>query len=295
MDYNQLLARHEASKADVTISTIAMTRSAVSDFGVVRVDEKGIAVDFQEKPGPTKEISDFDIPRELSIEWGLPSGHYLSSMGVYIFRKEALKEGLALPDTFDFGKEILPWMVENRRVAVFNFDNYWQDIGTIDMFFEANLALCGERPAYRCWDEKDPLFSANTVLPTTKLLNSTVKECVIAEGCHIRKASLERCVIGLRAVVSGGTQVREAILMGADFFESDTRKERAIQAGLPLMGIGENCRLERVIIDKNARIGDNVVLQGAPGKPDADGPGWSLRDGIVVVEKNAVIPSNTQV
>jgi glucose-1-phosphate adenylyltransferase len=295
MDYNQLLARHEASKADVTVSSISLARAAVSDFGVVGVDESGIAVDFQEKPGPSKEISNLCIPPKLSSEWGVSKDHFLSSMGIYIFRKDALKEGLALPDTFDFGKEILPWMVENRRVAVFNFDNYWQDIGSISMFFEANLALCEENPAYRCWDEKDPLFSANTVLPTTKIIESSVKECVIAEGCHIISASLEKCVIGLRATISMDTQVKETILMGADFYESSARKEQSINAGIPLMGIGRNCHLERVIIDKNARIGDNVVLKGAPGKPNSDGPGWALRDGIVVVEKNAIIPSNTSV
>ncbi|MCK6507977.1 glucose-1-phosphate adenylyltransferase [Myxococcota bacterium] len=293
MDYREMVARHEAAGADVTVATIPVERQACEGLGIMGVDAEGRVRSFREKPKATDDIRAMQVPPELAGQWGLGDRRYLASMGVYVFSRRALRHGLSLPDALDFGRDILPAMVETHRVVAHRFDAYWEDIGTIDAFFRANLALCQENPPFRFWDEDAPIYTGRRFLPASKLLHAQVENSIISEGCIIHGARLDRCVVGLRTRLHPGVVAREAVIMGADFYENDARRAANAAAGLPNAGIGPNTIVERVIIDKNARIGANCVLRGAPDRPDQRGPGWVIQEGIIVVEKNAVIPDGT--
>ncbi|RME24326.1 MAG: glucose-1-phosphate adenylyltransferase [Deltaproteobacteria bacterium] len=290
MDYRELVATHLRSGADVTVSTIAVDRRGCDGFGIVGVDDAGRVRRFREKPSPDEDLSALAAPSSLQERWGLGDRRYLASMGIYVFRRDALHRGLALPDAMDFGRDILPAMAETHHVQAHHFSGYWEDIGTINAFFEANLALCDPDSRFRFWDEDAPIYTRRRFLPASRVLDSHLDRCIITEGCLVEGARLERCVVGLRSRVQPGVRARDTIIMGADYYESDDRRRANRAAGLPDIGIGEGTVLERCIIDKNARIGAGCVLRGAPDRPDAEGDGWVVRDGIVVVGKNAVIP-----
>ncbi len=295
MDYRELVAAHVSTKADLTVSTIAVDRKGCEGFGIMGVDPDGRIRRFREKPGPKEDIEDIAAPSLLAKAWRLGDRRYLASMGVYIFRREALVHGLSLLEANDFGRDILPAMVETHRVQAHRFDGYWEDIGTIDAFYEANLALCESEPNFRFWNDDAPIYTGRRFLPASKVLNSHIDRSIVTEGCIIRGATVERCVIGLRSRIGEGVRMKGAIVMGADFYEDDARRERNQAAGKPDVGIGAGCVIERAIVDKNARIGAGCVLRGKPGRPDAEGPGWAVRDGIVVVAKNAVLPPGTEI
>ncbi len=295
MDYRELIRTHVEAGADVTVSTIAVDRAGCEGFGIMGVDGGGRIRAFREKPAAADDISSLAAPSPLADRWSLGDRPYLASMGVYVFSRDALRHGLSLPDALDFGKDILPAMVDSHRVQAHHFGGYWEDIGTIDAFFEANLALCEPDASFRFWDEDAPMYTRRRFLPASKLLHSHVDRCIITEGCIIEGATLDRCVVGLRGRLREGVQARSSIIMGADFYETDARRRDNVAAGRPHVGIGEGTVLERCIIDKNARIGAGCVLRSTPDRADAEGEGWVIRDGIIVVGKNAVIPAGTTV
>jgi len=293
MDYRAMVQRHEQAQADVTLSTIAVDRAGCMGLGILKVDAEGRIRGFREKPGPEEDIEQYAVPDELAARWGLGQRRFLASMGVYAFSREALRLGLDLEHAIDFGRDILPAMVHSRRVVAHRFEGYWEDIGTIDAFFEANLALCVEDPPFRFWDDRSPIYTGRRFLPASKIIQASVERCMISEGCIVHGATLERCVIGLRARIQPGVQAKDAVIMGADYYEEDARRAANAREGRPDVGLGRGSVLERVIVDKNARIGAGCVLRGNPDRPDSRGPGWVHCDGIVVVEKNAIIPAGT--
>ncbi|MCB9780740.1 MAG: glucose-1-phosphate adenylyltransferase [Alphaproteobacteria bacterium] len=293
MDYRDLVMRHEASGADVTVATFPVDRKGCTGFGIMGVDADGRIRAFTEKPGDDDDLSHIEVPDRLAAAWSLGDRRYLASMGVYVFRREALRAGLALPGALDFGRDILPAMVESHRVVAHRFDDYWADIGTIDAFFEANLGLCEDEPPFRFWDDQAPIYTRRRMLPASKVIDAHLERTIISEGCIVQGATLDRCVVGLRTRIGAGSSIRDSVIMGADFYESPVRRSGNREAGRPDVGIGQGCVLERVIVDKNARIGEGCVLRGKPGRPDEEGDGWVVRDGIIVIEKNAVIPAGT--
>jgi glucose-1-phosphate adenylyltransferase len=216
-------------------------------------------------------------------------------MGVYIFRLETLRDALGDLARLDFGKHILPALIASHRVVAHPFRGYWRDIGTIGSFYEANLALTDENPAFRFALPEAPVYTRTRFLPSSKFLDAKVSRSIVADGCLVFGAELERCVIGVRARIQKGARLKKTIVMGIDFHEEDDDRAANLERGIPDAGVGPDCVIERAIIDKNARIGADCRLIGTPGRPDTDEEGWYLRDGIVIVPKNAVVAPGTVV
>jgi len=211
---------------------------------------------------------------------------YQASMGIYVFNRDVLIQCLD-NQLVDFGKHIIPHSIKDRHVSAYIFKGYWEDIGTVRAFYEANLDLTDLVPEYSFFDTEAPIYTHPRFLPGSKVNGATLRQAIISDGCIISDAHLERCVIGIRSIIQSGATIRNSIVMGADYFEQD----RPLDAQLPVMGIGRNCVIDRAIIDKNARIADGVVIT-PEGKPlNFDGDNYFIRDGVVVVPKNAVIPA----
>ncbi len=291
MDFRDLLQQHIRGKADITIATIPVDRDHASDFGIMHTDANRRITRFVEKPEAPELLDELTIPASLLSELGRDSGAelYQASMGIYIFNRKTLEEALD-NDLVDFGKHVIPRSIENKNVQSYIFQGYWEDIGTIRAFFEANLALTNPLPPFSFFDSTHPIYTHARFLPGSKINSASIKQAIISDGCVISDANIERAVIGIRSFIDSGTTIRHSIVMGSDFYEND----RAPGHGSGVLpGIGRNCVIDHAIIDKNARIGDGVVIT-AEGKPDHfDGPNFYVRDGIVVIPKNAVIPDGT--
>ena len=288
MDFRALLHQHIRSGADITLATKPVPRAQASEFGIMQTDVDRRIVRFVEKPKDESVLSELKIPGELlsSIGYGEDEELFQASMGIYVFNREVLVECLK-NELADFGKHVIPQSIQDRRVNAYIFKGYWEDIGTIRAFFEANLDLTEKIPQYSFFEPDAPIYTHPRFLPGSKINGATLREAIIADGCIISDAHIERSVIGVRSIIQSGATIRNSIVMGADYFESRCGKH---SAGQPAIGIGRNCVIDRAIIDKNARIADGVVIT-PEGKPaDLDAGNYFIRDGIVVVPKNAVIP-----
>lgn len=291
MDFRDLLRQHILGQADITIATIPVIRADATGFGIMHTDENRRITRFVEKPTDPAVLDELRIPDSLLADLGQPQDQelYQASMGIYIFNRETLVQALD-NDFDDFGKDIIPRAIETRKVQSYIFQGYWEDIGTIRAFFEANLALTNPLPPFSFFDTTHPIFTHARFLPGSKINGATIKQAIISDGCVISDATIERAVIGVRSYINSGTSIRNSILMGSDFYEVDMAYQRE---GATPLGIGHNCVIDRAIIDKNACIGDNVVIT-PENKPDHfDGPNFFVRDGIVIIPKNTTIPSNT--
>lgn len=295
MDYRELLARHESSDAHITVSTIAVPREQCAGFGILVPDNEGMIRSFKEKPKTDADLVGLDVPDNLRTQWKMGDHRYIASMGVYIFRADVLRDMLAEPGLFDFGQHILPHAVASGlRVAAHRFDGYWEDIGTVRSFYEANLALCDDNPAFRFFEPQAPIYTRGRFLPPTVMRDLKVDHGFIADGCLLFGAEISRSVIGVRSRIQTGTRVSESIILGADYFEREEVRAQLLAQGKLPIGIGRNVSIRQAIIDKNARIGDGAVIHGDPSRPDEDHEDWSVRDGIIVVRKNAIIPKNAR-
>ncbi|HMV66945.1 MAG TPA: glucose-1-phosphate adenylyltransferase [Myxococcota bacterium] len=294
MDYSELIQRHEAVDADVTVSAIPVSRDQCSGFGVLVPDADGFIRAFREKPKTDAELEGLDVPEPLHARWDMGDRRYIASMGVYVFRASVLARYLNNPDLLDFGMHILPHAVrEGRRVAAYRFDGYWEDIGTVKSFYEANLALTRDEPPFRFYEPQAPIYTRARFLPPSVMRNLHVDHGFIADGCLLFGAEIVRSVIGNRSRLHPGCRVVDSIIMGADYFERETVRDRLIAEGKLPIGIGENVSIRRAIIDKNARVGAGSIIHGDPSRPDVDREDYSVRDGIIVVRKGAVIPPGT--
>ena len=213
-------------------------------------------------------------------------------MGIYIFNREVLQEVLQDDANVDFGKDIIPKSIQTRPVSAYFFDGYWEDIGTIRSFYSANIALTDTAPAFNFYDEQAPIYTNRRHLPSTKVNSSSVRSSILAEGSIIDDSEIDRTIVGIRSVISNGSRIYQSVLMGADYYESGTESKRA---GIPNIGIGQKCLIQNAIIDKNARIGDNSVLVNREGIDNYDGKNYYIRDGIVIVPKDATILPDTVV
>lgn len=290
IDFRKVMRQHLANEADLTIATLPVNARDATGFGIMHSDESGRIYEFVEKPKDPAVLEKLRMPdktlRSLGLDTTQPS--YQASMGIYLFNRQVLIDCLNNTHN-DFGKHIIPAAIKDRRVHAYNFQGYWEDIGTIRSFFQANLDLCRMVPQFDFFDSVAPIFSHTRALPATKINGGTIREALLADGCILTDAHIETAVIGVRSRIEAGTTIRDSIIMGADFYAgaAGTDPNR-----LP-PGIGQNCRIERAIIDKNVHIGDNVVIT-PEGKPEnADGENYFIRDGIVCVPKDAVIPAGT--
>jgi len=279
MNYCAVIEQHVASGAEVTVATTPVHADIAGGFGIMEVEEGGRITRFVEKPtDPAEQATLHGYPDELP-----------ASMGIYVFDREVLAIALAGSEV-DFGKHIIPRLIETRRVHAFRHEGYWEDIGTILAFYEANLDLCEPLPKFNFYDAGAPIFTHARYLPATKIIKSTIERSVIADGCIINDALIEHSLLGVRSRVQAGATIRDSLVMGQDYYDSP---ERVPVPGAPTMGIGHGAWIERTIVDKNARIGDDVRISPA-GKPAfLDGPNYYIRDGIVIIPKNGVIGNGT--
>src|SRR4030088_433394 len=293
MDYLHLLQEHLRTGADITLGTTPVDRRTASGFGIMHSDADRRIYRFHENPTDAALLDELPIPADLLTELGQPAEAelYQGSMGIYVFNRQILIE--VLDNKFDdFGKHIIPASLQKYKVFAYIFQGYWEDIGTVRAFFEANLALTDTVPPYNFFDHLNPIYTHARFLPASKINGAQINKAVIAEGCIITHANIDRAVIGIRSVIENGTSIRNCILMGADFYQDEDPQPLP---GRPPLGIGSRCSIEGAIIDKNARLGDDVVISPA-GKPEnMDGDNYFIRDGVVLVPKGAVIPSGTKI
>jgi glucose-1-phosphate adenylyltransferase len=294
MDFRETVAQHVESGADITVATIPVGRTEAQSFGIMQINEDRCIKRFEEKPKDPAVLDSMRLPNEWHKKLGISDGgeKFLASMGIYVFNRSLIQQLLDNPLS-DFGKHIIPRAINTHRVCSSIFEGYWEDIGTIRSFFEANLDLVSELPRFNFFDMNAPIFSRPRYLPGSKINGAQIEHAVVTDGCIINSAKIKNTIVGLRTFVGSGTELNRVIILGCDFYESDESIKQNEHEGKPRIGIGENCKIENAIIDKNARIGNNVKISPA-GKPDQiDHDLYFVRDGIIIIPKNAIIPNGT--
>ena len=297
MDYRKFLARHYETDADVTVSVIPSDPVLASDFGLLKTDESGRIIEFKEKPKGA-ELQSMRVDTTtlgLSVEEAR-ARPFLASMGIYVFKYDRLEELLGEDPTWvDFGREVIPAAITHGNVQAFVFDGYWEDIGTISAFYRANMDLTTKIPKFNLFDSEAPVYTRARYLPPSKIAQSEILDSIMSDGCIIDGARITNSVVGLRSRVSKGVHLDVSFMMGADYYQTLEEMRDDLAAGLPRMGIGEGSLIRRAIIDKNARIGSQVRLLNEAGTLNTDGDHGSyyIRDGIIIVPKNAVIKDGT--
>ncbi len=295
MDYRKFLQRHYDTNADLTVSVIPANRIDAMGFGLLKTDDSGRIVEFREKPG-ADEIDEMIVD---TTAFGLTAEQseqrpFLASMGIYVFRREALRQLLEeYPDAVDFGRDMIPAAIEKMNVQAHLFTGYWEDIGTISAFFKANMDMTKPLPDFNFFDAEAPIFTRPRFLPGSKMLRAEVSHSIVCEGCIVSDARIKNSIIGIRSRIERGSVVEDTLMMGADFYQTLDELAFDQAANRIRIGVGENCHIRRAIIDKNARIGANVKLLNEAGIDFADGNGYYIRDGIIVVPKNGVVPDGT--
>lgn len=300
MDYREFINRHRETNADITISVVPMDERRASDFGLMKIDEAGRVVSFSEKPkGDELKAMAVDTTVLGLNAAEAQQSPYIASMGIYVFKRDVLLKLLKeSPDSTDFGKEIIPSCSKDYNVQAHLFKGYWEDIGTIEAFYEANMALTQQpRPPFSFYDETYPIYTRPRYLPPTKMLDCVVKESIIAEGCILKECSISHSVLGVRSRIESGCVIEDTMIMGADYFQplaERTSGDPILDEKIPL-GIGKDTTIRRAIIDKNARIGSNVQIINKDRVQEAEREnlGFYIRSGIVVVMKNVTIPDGT--
>jgi len=295
MDYMKFIDFHLSKKADITIAVSPVSREQAPEFGVMRLNGSGQITAFKEKPKDAEALELLKTPYEALGVWNIPpeGRTHLASMGVYLFNWDTLKEILENNDFRDFGKDVIPHAVQTKRVFGYLFSDYWRDIGTIKSFFEANLELTDPLPQFNFYDEDRPIFTQARFLPGSKILAAEVSSSILCEGSIINRSRIERSIIGIRSRVGENSILERTVMMGADFFESKEEISANKAGGVADIGIGRDCVIRNAIIDKNARIGNGVRLVNSRGVADESADNYVIKDGIIVIPKNAVIPDGT--
>jgi len=293
MDYRTLLDTHLRNDADITVAALPVDREAAKSFGIMKVARSGEIRRFVEKPREDAALDQLVTPAGLFKDFGLePKGReHLASMGVYSFKAEVLEELLVRnPSWVDFGKEIIPGALKTHRVFSHMFSGFWEDIGTVRSYFDVSMAMTSPNPPFDLHDPDHMIYTHARMLPGVRMVDAKVKNAIICSGSQIERADIRNSIIGIRSQIRPGAVIQRAIVLGADYFEAAPPDEVGVA-----IGIGRNARISQAIIDHNARIGDNVVIRGSDRMKDYDGDGYAIRDGIVVVFKDAVIPPGTRI
>jgi glucose-1-phosphate adenylyltransferase len=294
MDFRKLVRQHIDTSADITIATIPVGRPDAQSLGILQINEDRRINRFVEKPKDPAVLDSLRLPQEWFPKLEIQDGRelFLASMGIYVFNRKVVQQLLENTLT-DFGKHIIPHAIQTHNVFSYVYQGYWEDVGTIRSFFEANLDMCAELPRFNLFDMSAPIFSRPRFLPGSKINGATINHAVVSDGCILNGANINHSIIGLRTIIGAGTELNRVVVLGCDYYESHESIQEHMKNNQPRIGIGANCKIDNAIIDKNARIGDNVVISPA-GKPDkVDHPLYYIRDGIVIVPKNAIVPSGT--
>lgn len=288
MDYNVLADTHRNNRAQVTVGVIPVPREQTSGFGILKVDSRGRIIHFEEKPGPERlDDLESDIP-------GYGRG-FLASMGIYMFERDYLEKAVSDPALVDFGRHVVPRAIGTTQVQAHVFRGYWEDVGTIASYFDASLALTDPLPPFDFHDANRPVFTHARFLPATRVEGGTLQSALVSEGCILMGAEIRRSILGIRSRIGQGTRVKDSLVLGADYYETLEEIDRAHARGVPPIGIGRDCMIQRAIVDKNTRIGNGVRILNEGGVQEADGQGYYIREGIVIVPKGAAIPDGTTI
>ena len=294
MDYSELLATHVRKNADMTIAVLPVDREAAKGFGILKTQRNGRIAEFVEKPQTNKELAKLETSPEAFASFNLEPGHrrHLASMGIYAFKAEVLEKILEeRQDWIDFGKHVIPNSLKSHRVFSHIFMGFWEDIGTVRSYYETHMELVKGDPPFQFYEPRRIIYTRPRYLPGSRLQDAVIKDSIICEGSRVSKARIENSIIGIRSIIHPGVHLQRTIVMGADYFEDEPAQDTS---AIP-MGIGAGSRISGAIIDKNARIGKNVVIRGARRLRDRNGDGWAIRDGLVVVLKIAIIPDGTRI
>lgn len=283
MDFREVVARHQASEAEVTVAVTPVPRQEAPRYGILTVDGSDRVTKFVEKP-PLDALEGLDSDRG-----------YLGSMGIYLFDRGVLEEELRQSDANDFGHGILPALLGRRRLFAYVFDGYFEDVGTIRTFYEANLELTDPLPRFNFYEPLAPIYTHPRFLPGSKIDDCSIVRSLVTEGVILDHCRIERSVIGIRSRIQRDATIRNALVMGADFYQLPHEIQADVDSGVPPIGIGEGSVIEGAIVDKNARIGKGVRIVNAKARADADGDSYFIRDGIVVIPKNVIVPDGTLV
>ena len=286
MDFRRMVSAHRNEMAEATVAVIPVGAEQASSYGILKTDAHGRIVRFEEKPDPSRL-------EELASEVPGFGRCYLASMGIYLFRREALAHALTDASLVDFGRHVIPAVISLVRVQAHIFSGYWEDVGTIRSYYQANMALCRPMPPFDFYDENRPIYTHPRFLPATKVEGCAIRDALLSEGSILIGAEIERSVIGIRSRVGRGTRIRDSLILGADFYESLDEIRASEVRGWPPVGIGADSTIEGAIVDKNARIGRGVQIRRETGRSQEDGTGYYVRDGIVIVPKGAMIPDGT--
>jgi len=287
MDFQDMIKKHKESNAEISIATYPVGAKDATGFGILKTNDKNTITSFIEKPA---EALLPDWISNVSDEMKSEGRNYLASMGIYIFNRDLLIQLMDNPDTIDFGKEIIPQSIHNHKTVSYQYEGYWTDIGTIESFFEANLGLTDDIPKFNLYDE-NRVYTRARILPTSKISGTLLNKAVIADGCIINADKIEKSVIGIRSRIGKETIVTNTYMMGNDSYESlEQMKNKKIEN---LLGIGDRCQINNCIVDKNCRIGDDVIIKGGTGLKDLETDTYFIKDDVVVIKKGAVIPKGT--
>ena len=294
MDYRDFIRHHEETGADVSVSVIPCSEAQASGFGLLKTNDEGRIVEFKEKP-PADQLPGMCVD---TTKLGLNAEDaaqrpYIASMGVYIFKYEALRQLLRNEKFVDFGGEIIPAAISQYNVQAFLFDGYWEDIGTIKSFYHANLDLTRIVPKFNLFDADFPVYTRARFLPSSKILDCQIREAIISEGCILNRVWVDHSIIGIRSRIENYSRIEHSLIMGADYYQTLDELELERRQGLPWIGIGENTIIRNAIVDKNVRIGSNVRILNDAGHENFDGENYNIREGIVVIPKGAVITDGT--
>lgn len=287
MDFQDMIKKHKESNAEISIATYPVGAKDATGFGILKTNDENTITSFIEKPD-TALLPDWTS--NVSDEMKSEGRNYLASMGIYIFNRELLIQLMNNPDTIDFGKEIIPQSIHNHKTISYQYEGYWTDIGTIDSFFEANLGLTDDIPKFNLYDE-NRVYTRARILPTSKISGTLLNKAVIADGCIINADKIEKSVIGIRSRIGKDTIITNTYMMGNDSYESlEQIKNKKIEN---LLGIGDRCQINNCIVDKNCRIGDDVIIKGGTGLKNLETDTYFIKDDVVVIKKGAVIPKGT--
>lgn len=286
MDYGVLADTHRNNRAQVTVGVIPVSREQTAGFGILKVDARGRIIHFEEKPGPDRLD---DLESEIP---GYGRG-FLASMGIYLFERDYLEKVVSDPSLVDFGRHVVPRAIGTTQVQAHVFRGYWEDVGTIASYYQAGLALTAPIPPFDFHDASRPVYTRARFLPATRIEGCTLHAALVSEGCILMGAEIDRSIVGIRSRIGQGTLVKDSLVIGADSYESLAEIDRAQARGVPPMGIGRDCVIQGAIVDKNARIGNGVRILNEGRIQEADGQGYYIREGIVIVPKGAAIPDGT--
>lgn len=297
MDFQQLQRTHHAAQADVTIAVLPVTEEQARDFGIVRLDDTGRVIGFLEKPQTPEQLRACRSPAEWLERRGIASHgrQYLASMGIYMFSREPLLQLLnAPPLATDFGKEIFPRSIKTHQVQAHVFDGYWEDLGTIGSYHEANLALAGDEPPFDFHSPEGVIYTRMRFLPASRITGSQLEQCLISDGCVIQTgAKISRCVIGVRSRIGHDVNLTDTVILGADRFETDAERAWNKSQGIPDFTVGDGTIIRNAILDKDCRIGRNVRIENRRKVQEEEGVCYVIRDGVVVIPKGIIVPDGT--